>query len=121
MTPHDVDVRPIESRYAGCRFRSRLEARWAVFFDEMGIPWQYEPEGFTFSDGRNYLPDFLLPECATWVEVKGSYGLDMSLMEQAAIELPDPPRPTGGGLGPRLMILGQIPAPRDGGITDGVR
>jgi hypothetical protein len=33
----------------GYRFRSRLEARWAVFFDVAGIPWQYEPEGFDLS------------------------------------------------------------------------
>src|SRR5271166_825037 len=109
MTDHVV--RPIETRYAGCRFRSRLEARWAVFFDAMGIPWQYEAEGFTLSDGRNYLPDFLLPECGTWAEVKGSADrLDVSLIERAALELPRiQPRYEGG---PRLMILGPIPEPQ---------
>ncbi len=39
-------MRPIETKYKGCRFRSRLEARWAVFFDALGIKWRYEPEGF---------------------------------------------------------------------------
>ena len=39
-------MRPIETKYKGCRFRSRLEARWAVFFDALGIKWWYEPEGF---------------------------------------------------------------------------
>ncbi len=39
-------VRAIETKYKGCRFRSRLEARWAVFFDALGIKWWYEPEGF---------------------------------------------------------------------------
>lgn len=38
-------IKPIETRYAGCRFRSRLEARWAVFFDALKIEWEYEPEG----------------------------------------------------------------------------
>jgi len=42
MTP----VRPIETKYAGPLFRSRTEARWAVFFDAAGIEWQYEHEGF---------------------------------------------------------------------------
>lgn len=52
------DVIPaIETRYGGARFRSRLEARWAVFFDHMGIVWEYEPEGYETPDGR-YLPDF---------------------------------------------------------------
>ena len=30
--------------------RSRLEARWAVFFDTAGIAWQYEPEGFDLTN-----------------------------------------------------------------------
>lgn len=53
-----MDIKPIETEYNGYMFRSRLEARWAVFFDSMGIKYEYEPEGFTLSDGTNYLPDF---------------------------------------------------------------
>jgi hypothetical protein len=49
--------RAIETRYKGYRFRSRLEARWAVFFDALGLKWEYEPEGFELPSGR-YLPDF---------------------------------------------------------------
>lgn len=52
-------IQPIETRYAGCRFRSRLEARWAVFFDHLGIHWEYEPEGYQLQSGW-YLPDFRL-------------------------------------------------------------
>lgn len=51
--------KPIQTRYAGCHFRSRLEARYAVFFDRLGIQWEYEPEGYETPYGR-YLPDFLL-------------------------------------------------------------
>lgn len=47
----------IETKYAGHLFRSRLEARWAVFFDRMDIEWEYEAEAFQTSAG-NYLPDF---------------------------------------------------------------
>jgi hypothetical protein len=54
-----MNFRPIETRYAGRRFRSRLEARWAVFFKHLGIPWEYEPQGYVI-DGRPYLPDFKL-------------------------------------------------------------
>ena len=45
-----------------------------MFFDALGIEWQYEPEGFRVGlDGdRPYLPDFFLPEHGTWVEVKGN-------------------------------------------------
>ena len=48
----------IETEYNGYKFRSRLEARWAVFFDAMGIEYEYEPEGYEFEDGTRYLPDF---------------------------------------------------------------
>lgn len=55
-------IKAIETKYKGYRFRSRLEARWAVFFGKMGIAWQYEMEGYELPSGR-YLPDFWLPEC----------------------------------------------------------
>ena len=51
-------IKAIETRYKGYRFRSRLEARWAVFFDALGLEWEYEPEGYELSDGSWYLPDF---------------------------------------------------------------
>lgn len=63
-------IKAIETHYAGCRFRSRLEARWAVFFDAVGLEWQYEPEGFELPSGW-YLPDFYLPDLRMRVEIKG--------------------------------------------------
>jgi len=66
-----MSLKPIETAYAGHRFRSRLEARWAVFFDAADIPWDYEPEGFNLPSGP-YLPDFWLPAIQTWVEIKPS-------------------------------------------------
>lgn len=60
-------MKAIQTRYGGCRFRSRLEARYAVLFDTLGIKWDYEPEGFEFPDGRRYLPDF-------WLHVPGKEG-----------------------------------------------
>ncbi len=69
-------MKAIETVYKGFRFRSRLEARWAVFFDSLGIKWEYEKEGYEKEehDGKiiRYLPDFFLPESETWVEVKPS-------------------------------------------------
>ena len=64
-------IKAIETHYKGYRFRSRLEARWAVFFDTLGIEWQYEPEGFELPDGTRYLPDFWLPYFESYVEIKG--------------------------------------------------
>lgn len=60
----------IETHYKGYRFRSRLEARWAVFFDALGVQYEYEKEGYDL-DGVWYLPDFWLPEQQCWVEIKG--------------------------------------------------
>lgn len=70
-------IKAKETAYAGCRFRSRLEARWAVFFDALQIGWEYEPEGIETSAGT-YLPDFRIripqikcwPEMYQWFEVK---------------------------------------------------
>lgn len=67
----------IQTEYKGYRFRSRLEARWAVFFDACHVRWEYEPEGFALGNGMYYLPDFLLHDVDgrvsgdLYVEVKG--------------------------------------------------
>lgn len=79
-----MSITPLETRYAGCRFRSRLEARWAVFFDHLGIKWEYEPQGYVVEPNkRPYLPDFRLPELDAFVEVKGdSEQLDTRLLAE---------------------------------------
>jgi hypothetical protein len=62
----------IETRAYGCRFRSRLEARWAVFLTEAGFDWEYEPEGAALASG-NYLCDFRVTGpngVQVWLEVK---------------------------------------------------
>lgn len=56
----------IPTKYNGVQFRSRLEARWAAFFDLCGWPWEYEP-----LDLDGYIPDFILTlHRAVLVEVK---------------------------------------------------
>lgn len=62
-------IKAIETKYKGYRFRSRLEARWAVFFDALGVKWEYEPEGYELSTGW-YLPDFWLPDFGFFAEIK---------------------------------------------------
>lgn len=76
-------MRAIETRYKGRRFRSRLEARYAVLFDALEIKWDYEPEGYVLDSGEHYLPDFFLhmhdrfksrqtyPGAGYWCEIKG--------------------------------------------------
>ena len=71
-------MKAIQTEYKGYRFRSRLEARWAVFFDACGVAWEYEPEGYDLGNGLYYLPDFLLHGVRgrvagdLYVEVKGT-------------------------------------------------
>lgn len=66
-------IKNIETEYNGYLFRSRLEARWAVFFDGIDVEYQYEPEGFKIGDDCNYLPDFYLPDYNIFVEVKPKF------------------------------------------------
>lgn len=77
-------MKAIETVYKGYRFRSRLEARWAVYLDVIGWQWDYEPEGFEFADGTRYLPDFKV-NCSEpfWIEVKGP---EPSIYEMAQAE-----------------------------------
>jgi hypothetical protein len=64
-------MKPIETIWKGFRFRSRIEARWAVFYETLGIRWEYEKEGFDLGSGVLYLPDFYIPHLNCWVEIKG--------------------------------------------------
>ncbi|MER7166796.1 hypothetical protein ABT336_12130 [Micromonospora sp. NPDC000207] len=110
---------PIETRYAGCRFRSRLEARWAVWFDHLGINWQYETETYLVGpkgSQRGYLPDFYLPRRALWVEVKGHVAAANYPLLVAAAH-PEHGLPISLGTTPddfayfkqRLLVLGPVP------------
>jgi hypothetical protein len=64
------DIEATPTIYKRVRFRSRLEARWAVFWDELGVKWEYEPQTFKFPDGKQYTPDFWIVDLALWVEIK---------------------------------------------------
>ncbi len=77
-------LKPIETYYNGYRFRSRLEARWAVFFDMLGVEYLYETEGFDLNDNW-YLPDFKISDA--WIEVKGPppNSRELYLAEQLAL------------------------------------
>ena len=64
------DIEARRTRYNGVTFRSKLEAQWAVFWDELGVKWQYEPLTFKLPDGKQYTPDFWIVDLALWVEIK---------------------------------------------------
>lgn len=50
-----LTIPAIPTTYKNVRFRSRLEARWAAFFDLCDWSWQYEP-----IDLNGWIPDFIL-------------------------------------------------------------
>ena len=134
-----MTVKAIETSYKGYHFRSRLEARWAVFFDTLGIPWKYEDQGYQkeiydedspIADAGpesvpygskivRYLPDFFLPrrygEEGIFVEVKGDKNAlkkdweKHSQMHDYGGILPNFAGSIGKNLG--LLLLSEIPEP----------
>ena len=62
-----IEAKP--TKYKGTAYRSRLEAKWANFFDALGVKHWYEPEAVETIYG-GYLPDFWLPQVCLWAEVK---------------------------------------------------
>jgi len=50
-----MTFKAIPTKYKDIEFRSRLEAKWACVFDEIGWAWDYEP-----IDLDGYIPDFIL-------------------------------------------------------------
>lgn len=65
---------PKPTTYAGVTFRSRLEARWAVFLDAHFLvnDWLYEPRTYRLNNGWEYTPDFLytLGDWKIYLEIK---------------------------------------------------
>jgi len=66
----EKQIKSIETEYKGYRFRSRSEARWAIYFDAIGIKYRYEFDGCVLPSGSQYLPDFYFPEYDAFGEVK---------------------------------------------------
>lgn len=92
-------IKAIETEYRGHLFRSRLEARWAVFFDALGLHWLYEHQGYETPDGP-YLPDFFLPKPGVIVEVKPVSGCVLSHARLRFV---------ADALGARAVIANEIP------------
>jgi hypothetical protein len=67
--PRHDQIEPVDTFYRTIRFRSRLEARWAVFLDDMEIDFAYELDPVKLGT-RFYLPDFYLPHLDIFAEVK---------------------------------------------------
>jgi hypothetical protein len=63
-------MRALKTKYKGIEFRSKLEARYAVFFDHYGLKYEHEPQTFKLINSTVYCPDFYLPELEFYCEVK---------------------------------------------------
>lgn len=73
------DIKAIETKLMGYTFRSRLEARWAAFFELLGWRWDYEPVDF-----EGWVPDFGLygETRVTYVEVKPIVACDREVVDK---------------------------------------
>lgn len=90
-------IRSTPTLYGGVTFRSQLEARWARFFDLVGVQWKYEPQGFAILvrmdgavvDAITYLPDFLIGtyKNSWWLEIKGREPTDQELVKCQSLAL----------------------------------
>jgi len=107
------DIKAIQTEYDGHNFRSRMEARWAVFFNAGNIRYLYEVEGFCLRDGSRYLPDMYLPDFDTFVEVKRNTSDGINEIEKLSNTLIE-----WGGPIKRLLVLSDIPVGKspDGGL-----
>lgn len=104
-----MTIGAIETYFRGHLFRSRLEARWAVFFDSLGIQWKYEHEGYEVN-GERYLPDFWLPDLKAWAEVKGDPdGLRSDFTRMSAMLGIRSPLPGFFDGETSLIVLGDVP------------
>ena len=106
---------PIPTLYNGIQFRSRLEATWAAFFDELGWDWEYEPALF---EGAGWTPDFLIRKRHLLVEVKpvvSPTGWDRHPAVEYAMrrELPEDLLVLFAGVSPESRWLNRLPYPED--------
>lgn len=79
-------AKAIETVFMGFKFRSRLEARWAVFLDKLSVHFQYEVEGYNLGAKQVwYLPDFYIPAWDKHVEIKPATQLSRDEIEKAGL------------------------------------
>lgn len=108
-------IKAIQTAYKGYHFRSRLEARWAVFFDALGLKWEYEPEGFEMPGGVRYLPDFKVYGTDTngdkiiyWFEVKPE-NHDLTDSESEKINAFAQYKPSNSGAQTEFIVVDGLP------------
>lgn len=95
----DYTIKAIPTTYNGRRYRSRLEARWAAYFDLLGWHHEYEP-----CDLGTWSPDFALwgkrPQFPVYVEVKPIDQWDRQIARKMADACHD---------GENILLVGKTP------------
>lgn len=99
-------IKSIPTRYKEILFRSRLEAKWASFFDLMNWRWQYEPRDF-----NGWIPDFAIygHEETIYVEVKPT----VRFMDDVASEI------NASGCTEEVLLIGETCPIPDGNYRFG--
>ncbi len=64
-------IEAIKTTYRSIEYKSRLEARTALFFHCLGLNFEYEPKYFEIEKDFWYVPDFYLRDLEMWIEIKG--------------------------------------------------
>jgi hypothetical protein len=100
----DYTIKAYPTTYNSIRFRSRLEATWAAFFDLLEWPWEYEP-----FDLGSWSPDFLIKgaERDALVEVKPSSMPDSDVVKKITQAAPADHCLMLCGLSPHKVSLGR--------------
>lgn len=116
-------LKPLETQYQGIYFRSRLEARWANYFDRREVRWIYEPNGYEIDLGYDpdykshdtvlWLPDFYLPDLDAHVEVKGRWAIEDNRYLESLMVAATSAGPCAGG----LYLVSGLARPKDNFIS----
>lgn len=106
MVYRNYAIAPIETGYGHYVFSSRLEARWAVYFDNLGVDYYYEDWWFELPS-RKYKPDFWIEDEYSgkllWLEIKPSYPTESEI--KVMLELFEATGENG------IILYGKIPKP----------
>lgn len=99
------EIKAIPTTYKGIEYRSKLEAKVAMFLTLGQISFEYEPERLGNENGEEYNPDFYLPDTDDWIEVKGKReGYEQEILKASRFVTYDGPIK-------RLIIISEIPDP----------
>lgn len=113
-----MTITAIPTEWNGNEYRSKLEARWAIFLDALGFRHHYETQGFELThdwSGRpgkfKYLPDIYIEDLRWWTEIKPVWSVfDCCRYLDAAMAL------MHAGTADGFLLLGEIPSDYHGDV-----